>query len=390
LVVPLSAPAERALAYAIEHGGEVDGVWSAPGRVNLIGEHTDYNDGFVLPMAISQRTAVAVRRRDDRLVRVSSQHSAVTAEINLDSVDSAQLSDWPAYPLGVVWAVWESGFDLSGVSGLDIDIDSDVPIGAGLSSSAAIECAVAVALRDLWNLGSSDADLARLCQRAENVAVGAPTGIMDQSVSLIGKDGHALFLDCRSLEVDHVPFDIEREGLAIVAIDTAVKHANTDGGYASRRASCETVAKALGVPALRDATMDLLDQHRSQLSETDYVRARHIITENQRVLDTVNTLKSRGASAIGEFLSQSHVSMRDDFDISCAELNVAVEASMASGALGSRMTGGGFGGTAIALIGTDRVDALISSVMEAFAQNSFASPRCFVVTAAEGAHRESV
>lgn len=386
----LSAPAQRALHFAREQGGEVDGVWSAPGRVNLIGEHTDYNDGFVLPMAISQRTAVAVRRRDDRIVRVSSQHSPLTAEIDLDSVESATLSDWPAYPLGVVWAVWESGVDLAGVSGLDIYIDSDVPIGAGLSSSAAIECAVAVALRDLWNLGSSDADLARLCQRAENVAVGAPTGIMDQSVSLMAKDGHALFLDCRSLEVDHVPLDIEREGLAIVAIDTAVKHANNDGGYASRRASCEAVAHALGVPALRDATMDMLDQHRSEVNETDYVRARHIITENQRVLDTVATLTAEGASAIGDLLSQSHNSMRDDFDISCAELNVAVEASMASGALGSRMTGGGFGGTAIALVRTTRVDALIDAVLRAFADHGFSAPRCFVVTAAAGAHRETL
>ena len=386
----LSAPAQRALHFAREQGGEVEGVWSAPGRVNLIGEHTDYNDGFVLPMAISQRTAVAVRRRDDRFVRVSSQHSPLTAEIDLDAVDQAVLEDWPAYPLGVVWAVWESGADLSRASGLEIYIDSDVPIGAGLSSSAAIECAVAVALRDLWNLGSSDADLARLCQRAENVAVGAPTGIMDQSVSLMAKDGHALFLDCRSLDVTHVPFDTDREGLAIVAIDTVVKHANNDGGYASRRASCENAAATLGVAALRDATMELLDAHRSQLSEVDYIRARHIITENQRVLDTVATLTAEGASAIGDLLSQSHNSMRDDFDISCAELNVAVEASMASGALGSRMTGGGFGGTAIALVRTSGVDALIDAVTQAFADHGFATPRCFVVTAAAGAHRETL
>ena len=386
----LSAPAQRALHFAREQGGEVDGVWSAPGRVNLIGEHTDYNDGFVLPMAISQRTAVAVRRRDDRIVRVSSQHSSRTAEIDLDAVDQAVLEDWPAYPLGVVWAVWESGADLSQASGLEIYIDSEVPIGAGLSSSAAIECAVAVALRDLWNLGSSDADLARLCQRAENVAVGAPTGIMDQSVSLMAKDGHALFLDCRSLETEHVPFDIDSEGLAIVAIDTAVKHANNDGGYASRRASCETAAATMGLAALRDATMELLDAHRSKLSEVDYIRARHIITENQRVLDTVATLKVEGASAIGDLLSRSHVSMRDDFDISCPELNVAVEASMASGALGSRMTGGGFGGTAIALVRTSGVEALIDAVTQAFADHGFAAPRCFVVTAAAGAQRETV
>ena len=386
----LSAPAQRALHFAREQGDKVDGVWSAPGRVNLIGEHTDYNDGFVLPMAISQRTAVAVRRRDDRIVRVSSQHSSRAAEIDLDAVDQAVLKDWPAYPLGVVWAVWESGADLSQASGLNIYIDSDVPIGAGLSSSAAIECAIAVALRDLWELSATDADLARLCQRAENVAVGAPTGIMDQSVSLMAKDGHALFLDCRSLDVTHVPFDFDREGLAVVAIDTGVKHANNDGGYASRRASCETAAKTLGVSALRDATMELLDAHHSELSEVDYIRARHIISENQRVLDTVDLLTAEGASAIGDLLSQSHNSMRDDFDISCPELNVAVEASMASGALGSRMTGGGFGGAAIALVRTGGVDALVDAVAQAFARNGFAAPRCFVVSAAAGAKREKV
>ena len=384
----ISEPGRRAREYALSHGGEIDGVWSAPGRVNLIGEHTDYNDGFVLPIAITQRTAVAIRRRGDRIVKVQSQHSDHTAEIDLDEIDQAQLSDWPAYPLGVVWAVSESGADLSNATGLDIYIDSDVPIGAGLSSSAAIECAVAVALRDLWSLDKTDPELARLCQRAENVAVGAPTGIMDQSVSLMGQEGHALFLDCRSLEVDHVPFDIAREGLAILAMDTAVKHANNDGGYASRRASCETVAAALGVAALRDVTPEMLESHRDSLDEVDYRRARHIVTENQRVLDTVETLKSSGARAIGGLLDGSHASMRDDFEISCPELNCAVDTAIEAGAIGARMTGGGFGGTAIALIEQESVDQVVEAVTQAFAEKGFTTPRCFVASAAEGAHRE--
>jgi len=385
----MSAPGRRAREYAVSHGGEIDGVWSAPGRINLIGEHTDYNDGFVLPMAITQRTAVAIRRRSDRIVRVQSQHSDHTAELDLDHVDQAHLTGWPAYPLGVVWAVSESGVDLSDASGLDIYIDSDVPIGAGLSSSAAIECAVAVALRDLWSLDETDAELARLCQRAENVAVGAPTGIMDQSVSLMGQEGHALFLDCRSLDVDHVPFDVAREGLAVLAVDTAVKHANNDGGYASRRASCETVAAALGVAALRDVTPEMLESRRDSLDEVDYRRARHIVTENQRVLDTVRVLKSSGARAIGDLLNGSHASMRDDFEISCPELDCAVDTALRAGAIGARMTGGGFGGTAIALIEMESVDRVIDAVTQAFADNGFAAPRCFVASAAQGAHREN-
>jgi galactokinase len=357
--------------------------------VNLIGEHTDYNDGFVLPIAITQRTAVAVRRRDDRVVQVSSQHSPLVAEMSLETASAEELRDWPAYPLGVVWAIADSGADLSQATGLDIYIDSEVPIGAGLSSSAAIECAVAVALRDLWSLEFSDADLARLCQRAENVAVGAPTGIMDQSVSLMAKEGHALFLDCRSLDVEHVPFDIDHEGLSILAIDTQVKHANNDGGYASRRSSCETVAAALGVPALRDVNLQMLEDHRHELDEVDYRRARHIVTENQRVVETVNTLKSEGARAIGELLNGSHASMRDDFEISCDELDCAVDAAIEAGAIGARMTGGGFGGAAIALIERDRVDEVTEAVKRAFSDAGFGAPRCFVASAAAGAHEES-
>ncbi len=328
----------------------VDGVWSAPGRVNLIGEHTDYNEGFVLPFGIEQRTVVAMGRRDDRIIRVHSKQSDTAVEVSLNELSSDALSGWSAYPLGVAWALGEAGFDLSGVSGLDVVIDSDVPLGAGLSSSAAIECAVAVGLRDVWGFSTTDQELARICQRAENIAVGAPTGIMDQSVSLMAKDGHALFLDCRSLEIDAIPFDLQSDGLAIVVMDTQVKHSHANGAYSARRASCEKAVEALGVDALRDATIEQLEAKRGEMDDETYRRARHIITEHDRVLNTVSVLKADGPRAIGDLLVASHVSMRDDFQISCPELNLAVDTALSAGAVGARMTGGGFGGAAIALM----------------------------------------
>lgn len=368
----------------------VDGVWSAPGRVNLIGEHTDYNDGFVLPFGIEQRTAVAVGRRDDRILRVLSKQSDTAVEVSLDELSSDVLNGWSAYPLGVAWALGEAGFDLSGVSGLDLVIDSDVPLGAGLSSSAAIECAVAVALRDVWGFSTTDQELARICQRAENIAVGAPTGIMDQSVSLMAKDGHALFLDCRSLETDAIPFDLQSDGLTIVVMDTQVKHSHANGGYSARRASCEKAAEVLGVDALRDATLEQLEGKRGEMDDETYRRARHIITENGRVLDTVSALKAEGPRAIGDLLVASHVSMRDDFEISCPELDLAVDTALLAGAVGARMTGGGFGGAAIALVESADADNLIARVEAAFADAGYHAPVCFSVIASEGAKRESL
>ncbi len=370
-------------------GMVLDGVWSAPGRVNLIGEHTDYNDGFVLPFGIEQRTAVAVGRRDDRIIRVLSKQSDTAVEVSLDELSSNALSGWSAYPLGVAWALGEAGYDLSGVSGLDLVIDSDVPLGAGLSSSAAIECAVAVALRDVWGFSVTDAQLARICQRAENIAVGAPTGIMDQSVSLMARDGHALFLDCRSLATDARPFDVASEGLAIVVMDTQVKHSHATGGYSARRASCEKAAEMLGVAALRDATIEQLEAKRADMDDETYRRARHIITENTRVLETVSVLKADGPRAIGDLLVASHVSMRDDFEISCPELDLAVDTALSVGAVGARMTGGGFGGAAIALVESAQVDDVIARVEAAFADAGYHAPVCFSVIASEGAKQES-
>ena len=368
-------------------GRAADGLWSAPGRVNLIGEHTDYNEGFVLPFAIDRRTVVALGVRDDRRVRVASTFADELAEIDLDALAPDALGGWSAYPLGVAWAFSEFGADLGAVPGVDLFIDSDVPVGAGLSSSAAIESAVALALNDVWRLGLDRRTLARVGQRAENVAVGAPTGIMDQSASLLGQADHAVFLDCRTLESELVPLGLEEAGLAILVIDTGVKHSHATGGYGERRAACERGAAALGLSSLRDATVDDLPRAQQLLDDVTFRRIRHVITENQRVLDTVAVLKAQGASAIGELLDASHRSMRDDFEISVPELDLAVESAVAAGALGARMTGGGFGGAAIALVRLGDLSRVQVAVDNAFGEHAFGQPDTFVVTASDGAAR---
>jgi galactokinase len=364
------------------------GVWSAPGRVNLIGEHTDYNDGFVLPFAIDRRTVLALAPRDDRTVRIASSFAEEVVSISLDELAPENLDDWSAYPLGVAWALGQHGADLSAVTGFEAYIDSDVPIGAGLSSSAAIESATAVALNEIWDLGFDRRTLARVGQLAENKAVGAPTGIMDQSASLLGSADSAVFLDCRTLESEVVPLGFEAAGLELVIIDTKVSHSHATGGYAARRASCEAGAKAMGVPALRDLSVDDLGRAQELLDDETFRRVRHVVTEDQRVLDTVETLRAEGAVGIGALLDASHVSMRDDFEISVPQLDLAVEVARSAGALGARMTGGGFGGAAIALTPSDKVPGVTAAVTEAFAAAGYTAPDIFVVHAAQGASRE--
>src|SRR5690606_439567 len=248
-------------------GVDAAGLWSAPGRVNLIGEHTDYNDGFVLPFAINRRTVVALGLREDRMLRIASSYADEIAEIDLSQLSPERLHGWSAYPLGVAWALGEFGADLAAVPGVDLFIESDVPVGAGLSSSAAIESAVALALNDVWQLGFSRVDLARVGQRAENVAVGAPTGIMDQSASLLGEAGAAVFLDCRSLHTALIDLGLEPAGLVILVMDTGVSHSHSTGGYASRRESCEKGARMLGLSSLRDLTSDDLPRAREVLDD---------------------------------------------------------------------------------------------------------------------------
>lgn len=391
--------AARALFTTLT-GREPDGIWSAPGRVNLIGEHTDYNDGFVLPFAIPQRTVAAVGLRDDDRGRIAvgSTFAEEPVEVGLDELDRLfptapgthpAVPEWAAYPLGVAWALRHAAADADTFGGVDIAIASDVPVGAGLSSSAAIEGATASALNELWGTGLDGTALARIGRRAENEAVGAPTGIMDQMASMLGEPDTAIFLDCRSLETRPVPLGVTEAALAILVIDTRVSHAHSTGGYRERRASCELGASIMGVPALRDVSIADLPRAQELMDDVTFRRVRHIVTENQRVLDTVQLLQEEGVRAIGDLLVASHASMRDDFEISTPELDTAVDTALAAGALGARMTGGGFGGAAIALVEKDAVDTVSDAVNTAFTASGFVAPLLFTVSPSAGPRRDA-
>lgn len=371
-------------AFASAFGGTPDGVWQAPGRVNLIGEHTDYNEGFALPFAIDLAARVAVRVRPDRTVRLVSTHGSGVVELDLDALSRESATGWSVYPAGVVWALQGRGID---VPGFDLALDSSVPAGSGLSSSHAIECAVATALTELTGAGLAAEDLVLLTQQAENGFVGAPTGILDQSASLRGAAGHAVFLDCRDQSIELIPFDAPAAGLTVLVIDTKVAHSHSDGGYASRRAACELGADVLGVEALRDVGTADLAEAQGLLDPVTFRRVRHIVTEDERVLKTVEVLRSAGPAAIGSLLDASHASMRDDFEISCPELDLAVETARTAGAVGARMTGGGFGGSAIALVPVDSAAAVGEAVMAAFSRAGYRAPDLFSVSPAEGARR---
>jgi galactokinase len=365
--------------------------YSAPGRVNLIGEHTDYNDGYVLPFAIDRRTTASIAPRTDRLLQVASafDEAGGVVSLSLDDLDPSRMQGWSAYVLGIAWALTEhAGADLSDKTGFDVFIESDVPVGAGLSSSAAIECGVALAFNDLWDLGLSRKALARVGQYSENHAVGAPTGIMDQSASLLGEQDAVVFLDCRTLDTAVVDLALEANGLEVLVVDTRVEHAHATGGYKARRDSCERGAAAMGVEALRDLSVDDLPRAQELLDDETFRRVRHVVTEDQRVLDTVRTLREHGPRAIGSLLVASHESMRDDFEISVPELDLAVATAMEHGAVGARMTGGGFGGAAIALVDREARGAIADAVTAAFAAAGYREPNVFTVHAAQGARRD--
>ena len=364
--------------------------YSAPGRVNLIGEHTDYNDGYVLPFAIDRRTTASIAPREDRVIRVASafDEAGGPVSLSLDELSPDAMDGWSAYVFGIAWALREQGADLTGKTGFDVFIDSDVPVGAGLSSSAAIECGVALAFNDLWELGLDRKTLARVGQYSENHAVGAPTGIMDQSASLLGEQDAVVFLDCRTLDTAVVDLALEANGLEVLVIDTRVEHAHATGGYAARRASCEKGAEALGVEALRDVTVEDLPRAQELLDDETFRRVRHVVTEDQRVLDTVRTLREQGPRAIGSLLVASHESMRDDFEISVPELDLAVATAVEQGAVGASMTGGGFGGAAIALVDREARGAITAAVTAAFAAAGYREPNVFTVHAAQGARRD--
>ncbi|MBQ1099875.1 galactokinase [Streptomyces sp. b94] len=369
------------------YGADPEGVWAAPGRVNLIGEHTDYNDGFVMPFALPHTAVAAVSRRDDGILRLhSADIAADPVELRVADLTPESDKSWTAYPSGVVWALREAGHELTGA---DIHLASTVPSGAGLSSSAALEVVVALALNDLYSLGLRGWQLARLCQRAENVYVGAPVGIMDQTASACCEAGHALFLDTRDLSQRQIPFDLAAEGMRLLVVDTQVKHSHSEGEYGKRRAGCEKGAALLGVDALRDVPYAELDSALERLADDEEVLrlVRHVVTEDERVERVVSLLESGDTRAIGPVLIEGHASLRDDFRISCPELDLVVDTALASGALGARMTGGGFGGAAIVLAEESDGDAITKAVEEAFAASDFTAPRVFEAVPAAGARR---
>ena len=376
-------------AFVERAGRRPDGVWRAPGRVNLIGEHTDYNDGFVLPVAIDRSVVVAAARRDDGILQTWStgDRAGLPVARPVSDLGPGRSSGWSAYVEGVAWVLREEGLE---VPGADLVIHADLPAGAGLSSSAALESAVALALTELAGAAAPDrVALALAGQRAETEVVGMPCGLMDQMAVLCGRAGHALFFDTRTLETEQVPFDPGAAGLTLLVIDTRVKHSLTGSPYAERRRACEQAAAALGVPALRDVTLADLDAAAAdgRLDEVTFRRARHVVTENARVLEVVALLRRGDVTAIGPALAGSHASLRDDYEVSCAELDVAVETAGAAGAVAARMTGAGFGGSALALVPTDRADAVGLAVAEAFTAAGFNPPATFPVAIADGATR---
>ena len=373
-----------AAAFRERTGRDPEGVWAAPGRVNLIGEHTDYNDGFVLPAAIDRLVLVAAGRRDGGRLRLWSLQAEPPADLELAGIGPGTVGGWAAYPAGVAWALGQAGVELGGA---DLVVDGDVPAGSGLSSSAALECATATALADLGGADLDRADLAGLARRAENEVVGVPSGVMDQMVSMLGRAGHALFLDTRSLGAEQVPLPLEAAGLCLVVIDTRAGHRLVDGAYADRRAACQAAAAVLGVPALRDATPALLERYATALGDPGLRRARHVVTENARVLAAVELLRAGDLDRLAPLLAASHASLRDDYEVSSPELDTAVEAAVAAGAVGARMTGAGFGGSAIALVETALAGRVADRARDAFAAAGFGPPQVTAVVPSDGARR---
>jgi galactokinase len=379
----MNVASSAAEAFRSAYGADPAGLWAAPGRVNLIGEHTDYNDGFVLPFALPQHVVAAAAPAGAPGWTVCSTLAEDT--VTFTATEPDRVEGWAGYVAGIVWALRDAGFD---VPPARLALASDVPLGSGLSSSAALESAVLTALVDLGGLDLPLAERPALAQRAENVYVGAPTGIMDQSASIRCVEGRALFLDCRSLEVEQIPFDLATAGLAILIVNSNAPHQHVDGEYGARRKSCEEAARILGVPALRDVTPAELDAALGKLEdEVMRRRVRHIVTENQRVLDTVELLRTGGIREIGPLMTASHASMRDDFEITVDQVDVAVDAALAAGAYGARMTGGGFGGCVLALIDADRADETTAAVERAYAGRGFTAPTAWSATPGPGATR---
>lgn len=380
--------------FQTAYGRACTGIWAAPGRVNLIGEHTDYNDGLVMPFALPQVSEVAAAAREDRTVQVRSLLNGETAEFALDGLAPGVVAGWAAYPAGVLWALEQAGHRLPG---LDLLIDSSVPIGAGLSSSAALECSVALAATELAGVVLPAAELARLAQHAENDFVGMPCGIMDQMASVAGEAEHALLLDTRSMSIEQVPLTLAQDGLALLVLDSLAEHRLVEGEYAARRAQCEAGARMLGVNSLRELNDDDVapEELPARISEEITLRrVRHVLTENARVLAAREALRTGAYAQLGEILTTSHASARDDFEITVEETDTMVQTLLSvpaspdvQPALGARQVGGGFGGCVIALIHADSFDGLLAAVQDNARRRGFTEPTGFLAQASDGARR---
>ena len=386
--VPPGSPTEiaesLAAAFADRHGRDPDGVYAAPGRVNLIGEHLDYHGGRCLPIALPHACYVAAGRRTDDLVTVRSLQSEDTWEGRIVDVTPSSVSGFAAYAAGVLWALHG---DHVTVPGLDLVVDGHVPLGAGLSSSASLEVAVAIAACDAAGLALDETLRDRIvteCMRAENDVVGAPTGGMDQAIAAFAEPGHALLIDFGTGSRRQVPWDPAAADLTLLVIDTRVQHTLSDGSYGDRRGESEAAARALGVPSLID--LDAAAMHRLD-DELLRRRARHVATEDVRVGAVVTALESGDLAPVGPLLTASHVSLRDDYEVSCEELDVIVETALSASAFGARMTGGGFGGSAIALVPTDRVELVAQAVGRAFVDRGWDLPAVLEAPASHAATR---
>ena len=400
--VELSAAPDRAAAaeraaqlFEESFGYEPDGVWSAPGRVNIIGEHVDYQDGLCLPMAISHRCFAAAARTPTNRLRLRSVQDETVLDIDARTLSPETVTGWPAYVAGVLWAL---GSRISGAStrGMDILIDGQVPLGAGLSSSAALECSAAEAIEDLLSLGTEPLDRVRAAITAETDFAGASTGGLDQSASVLSREGHALFLDCRDFSTRPVPWDLASQGLALLITDTRAEHSHVDGEYTARRADSEQAARELGVDTLRDveATDPAALETLLATIQDEVVRRRahHVITEIQRVREFDALLAAgtvrENVTELGALLNASHDSLREDYEVTVAQLDVAVDAARAAGAHGARMTGGGFGGSTIALVEAEQAEQVAAAIAAAFTEQGFEAPVFFLALPSEGAGQD--
>jgi len=364
-------------------GADPLGVWSAPARITIIGDHTDYNAGLSLTVAINLSVVIAVGVRDDGRVRVVSPLGDTTT-VELTRCVPGSVSGWAAVPLGVLWAL---GGSSGGVSGLDIVIDSDIPAGPDFGSSSAIASAVAVAVNDLWEIDLGRMDLVHACQRAEHDMVGPPTTMVDTATAMLGETDSAVLVDCQLAEASAIPFAIADAGLALLAIVSDGDRSPSGPANQDRRASCHRAAEALGVETLRDLAVNDLPRVRETQNEETFRRVRHVVTENARVAAVVELLWSDGPRAIGDFLVASYLSMRDDFDVHNSHSSRSIRSAQRAGALGARMTGGGLGGVVIALVPTELLSFVERKVRQAFTDERLGEPEFFVVTPSRGAHR---